>query len=126
MIVSFPTGKDISIEINGKRLAVAQSYKVKASKESRYIESLGSEEPVGTVGGRSRYLLELTRVAATDTALADGIDFYSLSDFNVVVAGPDKRVIFSGCEWSDIVESSSVGDVIMESVAIIASKRMQI
>ena len=60
MIVSFPTSRDISIEINGKRLAVAQSYKVKASKESRYIESFGQEEPVGTVGGRNRYLIELS------------------------------------------------------------------
>lgn len=126
MIVSIPSSKDISIEVNGKRLAVAQSYKVKASRESRYIEALGSEEPVGAVGGRSRYLLELSRVAVTGAALADGIDFYSLSDFNVVIAGPDKRVIFSGCEWSDIVESSSVGEVVLESVAILASRRIQI
>ena len=126
MIVSFPTSRDISIEINGKRLAVAQSYKVKASKESRYIESFGQEEPVGTVGGRSRYLIELSRVYVTDTALSDGIDFYSLSDFNVVIAKPDRRIIFSGCEWSDIVEGSSVGEVVLESVAILASKRMEV
>ena len=125
MIVSFPTSRDISIEINGKRLAVAQSYKVKASKESRYIESFGQEEPVGTVGAAA-YLIELSRVYVTDTALSDGIDFYSLSDFNVVIAKPDKRIIFSGCEWSDIVEGSSVGDVVLESVAILASKRMEV
>ena len=53
MIVSFPTSRDISIEINGKRLAVAQSYKVKASKESRYIESLKESSTWQTPGSLS-------------------------------------------------------------------------
>ena len=37
--ITFPTGKDISIEVNGRRLAVAQSYKAKTVKESRWAPS---------------------------------------------------------------------------------------
>ena len=33
--ITFPTGSDISIEVNGQRLAVAQSYRARTSKESR-------------------------------------------------------------------------------------------
>ena len=51
-LVSFPTSKDVYIEVDGKRLAAAQSYKAKTSRESRFVEAFGSDEPVGTVGGR--------------------------------------------------------------------------
>ena len=60
--ITFPTGSDISIEVNGQRLAVAQSYKARTAKESRYVEAFGSREPVGAVDGRVKHLLELTRV----------------------------------------------------------------
>ena len=50
--ISFPTSKDIYIEVDGRRLATAQSYKAKSTRESRYVEAFGSAEPVGTVGGR--------------------------------------------------------------------------
>ena len=33
-LVSFPTSKDVYIEVDGKRLAAAQSYKAKTSRES--------------------------------------------------------------------------------------------
>lgn len=51
--VSIPTSADIYIEVNGRKIAAAQSYKVKSSRESKYIEAFGSQEPVGTVGGLS-------------------------------------------------------------------------
>ena len=62
--ITFPTGSDISIEVNGQRLAVAQSYKARTAKESRYVEAFGSREPVGAVDGRVKHLLELTSVFA--------------------------------------------------------------
>lgn len=37
-LVSFPTSKDVYIEVDGKRLAAAQSYKAKTSRESRFVE----------------------------------------------------------------------------------------
>ena len=51
-LVSIPTSADIYLEVNGRKVAAAQSYRVKSSRESRYIEAFGSTEPVGTVGGR--------------------------------------------------------------------------
>lgn len=124
--MNFPTSRDIYIEVNGKRLAVAQGYKLKTVKESRYIEAFGSEQPVGTVGGRLKYVLELTRVCASREAAGDSTDFYGLSGFNVVIVKPDRQVIFSGCEWGEILESAPLGDVALESVTIVASKRMEL
>lgn len=121
--VSIPTSADIYIEVNGRKIAAAQSYKVKSSRESKYIEAFGSQEPVGTVGGRVQHGIELSRVCLYQT---EGIDFYDLSGFNLVVVRPDCKIIYSGCEWADITQSASVGDVILEKVSLVASRRMKI
>ncbi|WP_312643378.1 hypothetical protein [Hydrogenoanaerobacterium sp.] len=126
MSILFPTSKDIYIEINGRRLAVAQGYKAKSSRESRYVEAFGSEQPVGTVGGRLRHILELSRVCATKDAMGGNLDFHSLSGFNVVIVKPDRQIIYSGCEWGEIQEVASLGEVVLESVTIVAGKRMEL
>lgn len=125
-MLNFPTGNDIYIEINGRKLAVAQSYRAQTSRDSKYVEAFGESEPVGAVGGRQKHILELTRVAVSSVALGDGIDFYNLSGFNVVISKPDRKIIYSGCEWAKIEENGGLGNVILESVSIVASKRMEL
>lgn len=122
-LVSIPTSADIYIEVNGRKVAAAQSYKVKSSRESKYIEAFGSKEPVGTVGGRVKHWIELSRVCLCQS---EGIDFYDLSSFNLVVVRPDCKIIYSGCEWSDITQAASVGEVILEKVSLVASRRIKI
>ena len=98
----FPTSADIYLELDGRKIAVVQSYRAKAAKSSRNIEAFGESEPVATIEGQKSYTVELTRLYATDTAISDGIDFYSLTDFSLVICKPDRKVIYSGCEWSGI------------------------
>ena len=45
--ITFPTGSDIAIEVNGQLLAVAQSYKARTTKESRYVEASAARSPWG-------------------------------------------------------------------------------
>ena len=99
-IAGFPTSSDIYLEVDGTKVAVVQSYTAKASKTSRAVEAFGEEEPVATVPGQTTHVLELTRLYATDEAIRDGIDFYSLSDFSLVICKPDRKVIYSDCQWS--------------------------
>ena len=121
-MLSIPTSNDIYIEVNGRRLAVAQSYRAKTSRDSKYVEAFGSAEPVGTVGGRIQHLLQLSRVHIS----GDAVDFHAISGFNVVIVKPDRKIIYSGCEWSAIDETLSVGGVVLESVSIVAAKRMEL
>ena len=57
--------------------------------------------------------------------LKNRVDFYALTDFNVVIAKPDRRVIYSGCQWTEISEAASAGDLLFETVTIAASKRVE-
>ena len=114
-----PTSSDIYLEVDGKKVAVVQSYTAQSTKSSTTVEAFGEREPVATIPGQSRHVLELTRIYATDEALADGIDF------SLVICKPDRRVIYSGCQWSKIGESGTLGAAVVEKVTVMAGRRIE-
>lgn len=120
-----PTSRDIYLEVDGRKVAVVQSYTAQTTKSSATVEAFGEAEPVATLPGQNKHVLELTRIYATDEALADGIDFYSLEDFSLVICKPDRRVIYSGCQWSKIGESGTLGAAVVEKVTVVASRRVE-
>ena len=124
-IVGFPTSSDIYLEVDGTRVAVVQSYTAKTTKTSSTVEAFGEPEPVATVPGQAIYEVELTRLYATDEAIRDGIDFYSLTGFSLVICKPDKKIIYSDCQWSSIQESASIGSMVLEKVSLVASRRIE-
>ena len=119
-----PTSRDIYLEVDGRKVAVVQSYTAQTTKSSTTVEAFGEAEPVATLPGQNKHVLELTRIYATDEALADGIDFYGLEDFSLVICKPDRRVIYSGCQWSKIGESGTLGAAVVEKVTVVASRRV--
>ena len=120
-----PTSQDIYLEVDGRKVAVVQSYTAQTTKSSTTVEAFGEAEPVATLPGQNKHVLELTRIYATDEALADGIDFYGLEDFSLVICKPDRRVIYSGCQWSKIGESGTLGAAVVEKVTVVASRRVE-
>ncbi|MDD6023677.1 MAG: hypothetical protein PUC06_05485 [Oscillospiraceae bacterium] len=124
--IKIPTSADIYLEVNGVKVAVVQSYRALTTRESKNIEAFGHQEPVATIRGLSRYSLELSRIYATENALRDGINFYELEDFSLVIVKPDRRVIFTGCQWTSLEESTALGGTVMEKVSLTASSRMEL
>lgn len=124
-MTAFPTSKDIYLEVNGVKVAVVQSYTARAAKSSLAVEAFGEAEPVATVPGQTKHVLELTRLYATDEAIRDGIDFYGLDGFSLVVCKPDRKIIYSNCQWSNIQETGTLGSMVLEKVTIVASKRLE-
>ena len=121
----FPTSADIYLELDGKKIAVVQSYTARASKSSQSVEAFGESEPVATIEGQKKYTLELTRLYATEDAVKDGINFYELQDFSLVICKPDRKVIYSGCEWSAMQEEGQLNAMVAEKVSVVASKRIE-
>ena len=124
-INGFPTSADIYLELDGRKLAVVQSYRAKAAKSSKNVEAFGESEPVATLDGQRKYTLELTRLYATDEAISDGIDFYGLKDFSLVICKPDRKVIYRGCEWSSIREDGELDAMVAEKITVTASHRIE-
>lgn len=124
-VAGFPTSSDIYIEVNGKKVAVVQSYSARTTKSSSVVEAFGEDEPVATIPGQRNHTLELTRLYATDEAIRDGLNFHDLDDFNLVICKPDRKIIYSGCQWSAIGENGELGAMVVEKITIVASKRIE-
>ena len=124
-VKGFPTSSDIYLELEGKKVAVVQSYTARAAKSSRSVEAFGESEPVATIAGQRKYELDLTRLYATDDAISDGIKFYDLSDFSLVICKPDRKIIYSGCEWSEIQEEGKLNAMVAEKITVVAAKRIE-
>lgn len=124
-IASFPTSCDIWLEVEGKKVAVVQSYRCRTTRSSLPVEAFGESEPVATVEGSMTHEVELTRLYATDGAIADGIRFHDLTDFTLVICKPDCRVIYSGCRWSGIEESARLHSTVAEKLTLVAHRRME-
>ena len=122
---ALPMSSDIYLEVGGKKVAVVQSYQATAKKKDRTVEAFGESEPVATIAGQPSYTLELTRLYATDSAISDGINFHELTDFSLVIVKPDRRIVYTGCNWSRIDENGSVGDLVAEKITVIASHRVE-
>ena len=120
-----PTSADIYLEVDGVRVAVVQSYTVTATRTSKSIEAFGQEEPVATIRGNTNYAITLSRLYATDDALRDGIDFFSLENFSLVICKPDRSVIYSGCQWLKLSENAEVGGSALEQVQLTAASRVE-
>jgi hypothetical protein len=124
-MTGFPTSSDIYLEANGKKIAVVQSYRARAKRASKNIEAFGAAEPIASIEGQKSYTVELTRLYATDTAISDGVDFYSINDFSLVIAKPDRRIVYTGCQWSDIQEDGQLGENVIEKITLVASGRVE-
>lgn len=124
-VSGFPTSADIWLELDGKKVAVVQSYAARAVKTSKPVEAFGESEPVGSIGGQKKYTLELTRLYATGAAVSDGINFYDLHDFSLVICKPDRKIIYSGCQWSGIEESGQLDAMVAEKVTVVAARRLE-
>ena len=121
----FPTGQDIFLEVNGRKLAVVESYRSRSDRDLYPVESLGETEPTAVQSGRTRNTLELNRVFACDNSGEPSVNFHDLSDFNLVVVKPDRRIVYTHCQWSSITESAGINDTLMEQVTLTAGKRME-
>ena len=83
----FPTSADIYLELNGKKMAVVQSYSVTTTKTSSVVEAFGESEPVATIPGPKKHTLVLTRLYATEEAAKEGMNFHDLEPAAVVRLG---------------------------------------
>ena len=124
-VAGFPTSSDIYLEIDGKKVAVVQSYTTNSTLSSQTVEAFGEDEPVATIPGQRNHVLELTRLYATDEAIRDGINFHELEDFSLVICKPDRKIIYSGCQWSAIGETGELGAMVVEKITVVAAKRIE-
>ena len=48
-----------------------------------------------------------------------------MKNFSLVICKPDRRVIYSDCQWSDIQEDGQLGRMVVEKLTLVARSRME-
>ena len=43
-----------------------------------------------------------------------------------MIVSPGRRVVYTGCQWTDIDESAAVGGNVLEEVQVVAAGRTEI
>lgn len=112
--------REVYLEADGKKAAVADRYTVKCAQQSRAVSAWGEQEPVDTVQGRITYELTVENVQP-----AAGIDLCALTNFNLVAVGSGVRTVYSGCRWKDIAASGGAGNTLCSSMTLVAAARTQ-
>lgn len=125
--VKVTTSDDIFFEISGKRVAGVQSYSTRYTNDVKLHDAFGSPTPIGYSNGSKKYTIDISRAYLEDTAIADGINFYNISDFdfNLVIIKNGKRVTYNTCIISEISEDGQLKDKVAEKISIMAIDRVQ-
>lgn len=121
---TIPTSKDIYIEVNGKKVAIIESYHATTSKKVIPIEEFGNDRPVCIINGQVSYQLSLSRIYLVSENST--LNFYNLKNFNIVIVKPDKRILYTGCEWINIKEGVKLNEPCIETIDVNALDRIEV
>ena len=67
----FPTSSDIYLELDGKKVAVVQSYSVKATKSSQSVEAFGESCLLYTSGSAAASSFSAGEISVSTSSAAD-------------------------------------------------------
>ena len=122
MQVLLPKKQQIWVEVNGERLATAQSLKCTSVKNRKAVYAFGQAEPVAWLERPTVYRVELSRLACT--AKTSQMTLHKLSGFHLVTVQDGVPVVYTGCEWEELEEAQSTAEPIwMERAVLLAAQR---
>jgi hypothetical protein len=124
--VKIMTSDDIFFEVNGSRIAGVESYSTKYTNDVKLVDAFGQDTAIGYTLGSKKYSIDISRCYLEDTAIADGISFYDLGnfDFNFIVIKNGVRTTYRNCIISDISEDGSLKERVAEKISLMALSRV--
>lgn len=122
MQVLLPKKQQIWVELNGERLATAQSLKCTSVKNRKAVYAFGQAEPVAWLERPTVYRVELSRIVGTGKTAQTAL--HGLSGFHLVTVQDGVPVVYTGCEWEEMEEAQSTAEPIwMERAVLLAAQR---
>ena len=126
MGVKMMTSDDIFFEVDGKRIAGVESYSTKYTNDVKLHDAFGQSTSIGYTLGSKKYQIDISRAYLEDTAIQDGIDFYTMTDldWNLVIVKNGKRVVYKSCVISEISDDGNLKDRVVEKIGVMALDRV--
>ena len=125
MKMTMPAGGRITLELDGRTVAMARGFRCAAARESHEVKAFGEAEPVAVLRGAPKYRIELSRVTLCGVS-AQELSLFGREKFVLAIARPDKRIVYSGCEWEQLSEQAEAGNPeVLEKAVLTAVKRAE-
>lgn len=119
-----PQKQQVWIELNGKRLATAQSLKCTSVRNRKAVFAFGEAEPVAWLERPSTYRLELKQLSISVPGMLR-TSLHELTDFRLVTMQDGKQVLYTGCEWAELEEQNEPESLVpIEHAVIVAARRI--
>lgn len=115
------TGASVLVSINNAPVGAAQCVRMVSKREVREALPLAATAADTLLTGPAAHTIELTRLQME--GLEDAMDFYSLSGFTLETAFPNRRIVYSGCEWVELEETAKPDEIVLDKAVIAACSR---
>lgn len=112
--ISLSSSDDAHIEINGIKIAAIQSYKIisRNNLKSFSFSQANDEKP---------FFVTFSKIQTLNSNL--NFEFSVLSDFNLAIVKPKHQIIFCGCNWVNITESTSLEKPTIQYFSLSATQK---
>lgn len=116
----FPAEPSVEVLINGNRIGMLQDYSVTERTTVYPQRGFGSNTPAALLPGEISYSLTLKRLLLDRLEIPLQFSPYGLKDFTLTIREQRRSLTFSGCQWTLIKESYSLGQSLLEELQLSA------
>ena len=115
--------EDAILTIAGQKVPMVESITMRARRPIEPIGGYGLVQPQAYRNSAASYEVELRRIRLPIGEGFDRLDFFSLDNFTVSIHRDGVEVEFTGCRWSDIEETLSGNQRMLQKVVLTATGR---
>ena len=118
-----PCSPSLRIELNGTRIGMITEFRERTDCDLTPVRSIGINLPAAVVAGPLRYTVTLQRILLDTLLISEPFELHNLHGFSLKIGGTTKSVTFSGCEFTSISVSNSIGGSMIEEAVLQAASR---
>lgn len=117
----FPAEPTLQVFINTQRIGLLQAYEVRSSFELTPICARGNSKPLTLLTTGQQFCVTLKRLVLDYDNIPPQPNPYALTNFQLVIEDKRQRLQFSGCHWTELLESYALGQTVAEELRLTAN-----
>lgn len=114
---------DAVLTIAGQKVPMVESITMRARRTIEPVSGYGLVQPQAYQNAAASYEVELRRIRLPIGEGFDRLDFFSLDNFTVSIHRDGVEIGFTGCRWSEVEETLSGNQRMLQRVILTATGR---
>ena len=111
------------LTIAGQMVPMVESVVVRVKRDTRPVWGYGMSSPQAYLNGPASYEIELCRVRLPVSEGFETLDFFTMDDFTFSMYRDGKEIGYTGCRWTQVEETLSGGERLVQKAVLTATGR---